>query len=329
MLLLFTDTHWDDQDINEYRWKIFDDVRRISRENNITHIYHLGDAVDRKDRFSGAFVNRLIGEMRSLTEAAPVTVLKGNHDSPLNGPAFFDFLNYVGTRLRYITEPETQGALALLPYSPKPIEDWAHIDFLKLKGAFMHQTPSGARSENGQSLTGHKLPDFPKKLHVYTGDAHVQQKIKNVTCVGCPYQIKFGDDFPCRILLLDPQTFAVAKEFKLESQRKRVLTVSSLEEMRRLKIAKGDQIRVKFNLPSDQASNWGTIEGQVIDWAKDAGVSVDSVQATIQQHEAAAADSSVDPRAALAQFVADEKLGDVMGAAGLEFLNEAIGGGKT
>lgn len=324
--LLFTDTHWDDQPNNDYRWNVFKHVREACNQHKVSHVFHLGDAVDRKDRFSAAFVNRLISELRSVAEFTPLTILRGNHDNPLNGPAFFEFINHMQGRLKYVVDPvlfpnSLKGSLALLPYSPDPVSDWQHINFNELKAAFMHQTPSSAVSENGTSLTGHKLPIFPRHLNVYTGDAHVQQKIKNIVCVGCPHHIKFGDKFPCRILLLDEDTFEIEKELQLETQSKRVIEVSSLEEFKEVVATAGDQVRIKFNLPSDQIENWGAIEQKVIEWAKKEGINLASVEAIIEQKGTALADLDTNPQTILREFAGVEKISDSLLSIGLELLD--------
>jgi predicted phosphodiesterase len=323
MFLLFTDSHWDDAPNNEYRWQIFQHVRKIAKEKKISHIFHLGDAVDKKDRFPSSFVNRLVSEFHETIKIAPLTILRGNHDSPLNGPAFFEFLNYMAGTIEYITEPTLWSHdLALLPYSADPIEDWKGINFQQLKAAFMHQTPSSAISENGTALNGHRLPIFPRDLNVYTGDAHVQQKIRNIVCIGCPHHIKFGDKFPCRILLLDEDTFDIAKEIKLETQSKRVIEVSSLAEIEQLVITSGDQVRIKFNLATDQIENWGAIEQKVVAWAKQSGVDLASVEAIIEQKGVALSDLDTSPETILREFAEDEKISEELLSVGLELLKE-------
>lgn len=323
MILVIGDTHWDDQPQNEYRWKLFEIVRKICKQKKISQIIHLGDALDRKDRFSAIFVNRLVNELTQIAELAPIKILRGNHDSPLNGPAFFTFLNQLDHPVFYITEPTPDGDMILLPFTAEPLTDWREIKFSQYKAAFMHATVQGAVSENGQQLQAGKFPIFPRNLEIYSGDVHVQQKVRNITYVGCPYPIKFGDDFPCRLVLLDENTLEIVEEIPLDIQQKAVVEVSSLAEMRKLALQPGSQIRVKFNLASDQVQNWGSIEAEVASWAGKAGVSVSSIEAIIEQSSSSLTDLDVAPETILRQFAENEKIDKSLLDIGFELLKGA------
>ena len=109
MLLLLSDTHLDDQPDNEYRWDCFEHVHAAIDRRAVTAVYHLGDFVDRKDRFASAFVNRLLAEIENVGARVPFTILKGNHDDPLRGPAFFEFVNGMVSGVRFITKPPPDG----------------------------------------------------------------------------------------------------------------------------------------------------------------------------------------------------------------------------
>lgn len=325
MILLFTDTHFDDNPSNEYRWRTFEHVRNVARERAVSHIYHLGDFVDRKDRFSSVFVNRLIHELIELSRVAPVSILRGNHDSPLCGPPFFDFLNRVLTDVHYVTEITARGPLLLLPFTPSPLEDWASIRFSDYRAALAHVTVTGAVSESGYTLTGGRLPLLPPRLRFYSGDVHVPQRVRNVTYVGCPHPVRFGDDFPCRLLLLSEDTFEIAEEIALQPPRKRVLEVSSLDEVRLLAAQTGDQVRIKFHLSPEDVVRWAQIEGDISAWAREAGVSVVGVEALIEQPRLGIIDLDIAPETILRQFASEEEVADGLLSVGLDLLREAAG----
>jgi Calcineurin-like phosphoesterase len=309
MILIWTDSHFDDNPSNEYRWKIFEVICKIAKQKNVSAIYHLGDFVDKKDRFSGAFVNRLVYEMRAMSTIAPLTILRGNHDLPLNGPAFFEFLNDIREPITYVVDPILKPDHLLLPFSHSPVDEWSGISLKDFKAAFMHQTPSGAVSENGISLDGIRLPLFPRGMKVYTGDAHVQQKVKNIVCVGCPYPIKFGDVFPCRILLLDSNSFEIVEEIVPDIHfQKKVLRISSLEDLKTAKLNPDDQVRIEFAVSSDQIEKWGETEQAIATWAKQSGVSIASIEAIVEQNQSTISDLEESPKELLRQFANDEKI---------------------
>lgn len=325
--LFTTDWHLDDQPQNEYRWKAFDSVREAVREYEVGHVYNLGDMIDRKDRFSGAFVNRLIHELEETGKHAPITVLRGNHDSPLRGPAFFEFVNRLAGRVHYVTEPTADGVLLLLPFTPTPAEDWAGINFADFKAALMHVTVEGAVSENGTELVGTQLPPIPRGMRLFSGDVHVPQQIKKLglTYVGCPHPIKFGDKFPPRMLVVDGDSFDVVAEVPVRSLRKHAVEVGSLDELRALDVDPGDHVRVKFNLSTDDVERLGEVEAALSEWARERRVEVRSSEFAVQGRGDRLGDDvdlDVKPETLLRQFGEAEELADDLMGVGDELLRE-------
>ena len=326
-LLFFTDTHIDDQPQNEYRWKVFQTVREIVREYEVDYVYNLGDMIDRKDRFSGAFVNRLVEELEETGRHAPLTILAGNHDAPLRGPAFFQFVNRLAGRVRYVTEPTVDGRLLLLPFTPTPFEDWAGIKFSDFRAALMHVTVEGAVSENGTELVGTQLPPIPKGMRLFSGDVHVPQQIKRLglTYVGCPHPIKFGDRFTPRMLVVDGNTFDVVAEVPVKTIRKHAVEVGSLDELRALDVDPGDQVRVKFNLSTDDVERLGEVEAALVEWARERRVDVRSPEFAVQGRGGGLGDDvdlEVKPVTLLRQFGEVEELGVDLMSVGDELLRE-------
>ena len=322
MLLLFTDTHLDDNPDNEYRWEVFKRLHEIIDDYPITCVYNLGDAWDRKDRFSGIFVNRLVTNLREVGRRAPLKILRGNHDRPLNGPAFFEFVNGLIPGVKYVTEPEEDGKLLLLPFTPNPREDWK-FDFSKYRAAFLHITVTGAIAENGRAMVGHDPAILPKGLKLYSGDIHNPQEIRNLTYVGCPHPIKFGDEFPCRMLLLDDNTFEVEEVLKLDPPRKRVVDISSIEDLENVEVAAGDQVRIRFALDPSEVEKWGAIEGRLAEWAAEAGVKVSSIEGVVEGTSSGrTADLDTAPETLLQEFAKEEGISKDLLAVGLELLKE-------
>lgn len=324
MDLLFTDTHLDDNPDNEYRWGIFDSVRAAATEHRVRRIFNLGDMWDRKDRFSSYFVNRLLVELRFTAACAPLYILKGNHDTPLQGPAFFEFINGTFENVHYITEPTPLDDLMLLPHASRPLEAWRGIKFSYFRAAFLHVTVTGALSENGIELTGPKLPIFPRGLRLYSGDVHTPQTVKNLTYVGSPHPVKFGDRFPCRMLLLDDD-YEIAQEIMLETLRKHVLYASTLDELREALAGcrEGDQVRMRFNLAPGQIDDWAEIEAEIPHLLKKAGVRAASTEVTVVGGATRdEVDLDISPEAMLREFAAAEDIRPEMLDVGLKLLLE-------
>ena len=136
MILLSADWHLDDQPQNEYRWLVFDQVRSVVSSYQIDAVFVLGDMVDRRDRFSAAFVNRLLFELRDLAKHTQIFILRGNHDTTLKLPNYFEFITE--KNIYYISQPTNYGKKALLlPFTPNPREDWKELGLRKFNALFM------------------------------------------------------------------------------------------------------------------------------------------------------------------------------------------------
>jgi len=326
-LLLATDFHIDDLPQNEYRWKVFDEMYAAAKKRGITEFYILGDLTDRKNRFTGELVNRLIAALQKLTDLGFVTILAGNHDKPVNGPYYFDFLNEI-PGIAYIHEPfiDDNKKLLLLPFSPNPIEEWADIDYGKYKAAFIHQTVSNTVSENGTVLTGSKLPIFPRGFKCYSGDAHVHQVIRGIHYIGCPHPVKFGDTFPNRMLVLDENTYEISEEITLTPPGKLVYAITSPDQLEDLEVRKGDQVRLVFSTQASDLATLGDAERAIAQWAKAKGVTVDGTEVVLPQpRTSATGDMELAPDMVLRDFAESEGISKDMLDIGSMILKEVRG----
>lgn len=328
--LLFTDTHVDDNPDNEYRWGVFDRVHEIltALEDEISMVFLLGDAWDRKDRFSGIFVNRLIEQMRAIGRRKPFWIDKGNHDDPLHGPAFFQFINGMVEGVRYITEPTPCGNIIVLPFTPDPMRDWAGINFKEYRAAFLHCTVTGAISESGHELTGRDINALPRDLRLYSGDVHNPQTIRNLTYVGCPHPIHFGDKFQPRMLLLDADTLEIDREIEINTIRKVVIAINSMDDLADIgkRVRRGDQVIVRCSLSAADVDRVGEIERAIASWAQSTGATLASTEMSIETGVLGAVeDADMDPDGMLDLFCDEEGLSDAQRALGHELLMEARG----
>lgn len=326
MLLLTSDTHLDENEDNSYRWGVFDHIHDVLDRYDVSAVFNLGDVVDRKDRFSGAFVNRLLDEFERVGEKVPFWVMKGNHDQPLRGPAYFELLNARLDNVHYVTKPTPVGNVLLLPFTSDPIADWQGIDYGEFKAAFLHVTPDGAISESGFQLSGRALPKFPKSLKLYTGDVHNPQVIRGFTVVGCPHPVKFGDTFQPRMLLLDEDTLEIVEEVPIDTVRKLSVEISSLDDLRALQSRNGDQVRVRVNLSSGDIDYAGEVERGIADWAASCGATLAGTEIVVETGSLRGeAEPDADPEELLRQFAAEDGMSAELLDLGLELMREARG----
>lgn len=328
MILLTSDTHLDDNPANEYRWAFFAELHKIIQQyagtpTQIEAVFHLGDFVDRKDRHSAAFVNRVIGELQNLVEWVPVYIMRGNHDTPLRGPAYWEFLSSTVEGLQYIIKPTPVGDLLLLPFSPDPMEEWKGLKFSQYKALFLHATVTGAMSENGHELTGGPMPLLPRSCKVYSGDIHTPQQVKNLTYVGAPHPTKFGDDYPCRMLVLDDK-YDIYQEVLLTPPQKHMIEVNSLEDLVMHEIAEGDQLRIRFNLAFDEFDNWGATQTRIAEWAAQYGVEIASLEVVVDTPRVVGeADLESSPETILRNFALEESIPEDLLNLGLSLVEAA------
>ena len=327
MYLVVGDLHLDDKLENEYRWGIFEHIRTAVLQYPINAVIQLGDAVDRRDRFSAAFVNRLLTELRSLAARTKIFILRGNHDTTLRPPNFFEFLND-DHAIQYIHEPVIMAAAGgvsalLLPFSANPKSEWEQFQLAKYAAIFMHATVTGAVVENGIVMENSHFPILPRRPKIYSGDVHVPQTIGNVVYVGAPHPVKFGDGYPCRMVLLDERTFDITLEIPLTPLRKFMLDITSVDELRHLNVRHGDQVKIRFQCPPSRIGEWGAIETFISEWAANLGVTIASTEVLVESvHTTQGTDPEQSPEQILKEFAASERLSEAMLTVGLMLLNE-------
>lgn len=322
--LLVTDTHWTDSTLDEYRWTVFEHLRRICSENKITDIIHLGDCVDRKDRHSSILVNRIIEEfsyLQSMT-GAEIKVLSGNHDKPLTGPYFWKFLDKLG--IAYIVEPLLYKDVWFLPFSPNPVEDWSELDLKAASTICMHQTGQNAIVERDRVLISHNLPSFPEGVKVYSGDVHRPQDAGGVTYVGTPHPIKFSENWPNRVITLDSRE---AVSHWLPSIKRAILDISSSKELAKQVYKKGDQLRIRYALKGDQLVSWPYEQEAIRQWAQENELHIASIEAVLAGDSVSKETSEkiqtfqiMKPEEVVKQFGEDENLNEAVITMGIDLL---------
>jgi predicted phosphodiesterase len=326
MILLSSDWHLDDNPNNEYRWIAIEQILHAVIQYKVGTVFILGDLVDRKDRHSGAFVNRLITELRKIAARTCLVILRGNHDTPMRGPAFWEFTSNID-HIHYVSRPESfhlfnndQPDLLLLPFTAQPKQDWADIRLSTYQALFMHATVTGAVVENGQVMENSRFPILPRRIKIYSGDVHVPQSIRNITYCGAPFPIKFGDTYPCRMLLLNEE-FEIALELPVHSPRKLMIDITNARQLADLKIARGDQVKLRFNCSAAQVGDWGAIERTINEWATNQGIIIAGTEVMVDNpHPLHRGDSEQTPEQILRQFAVHERISEELLEVGLKLL---------
>lgn len=314
--LLFSDPHFTANPIEEYRWSVFAKLLMAAETFQISDIVCLGDVVDSKDRHSSVLVNKLIEEFSYLQShsRANIIILSGNHEKPLNGPYYWQFLDKLG--IRYITKPEIYKDIWLLPFSSQPIEDWKELNLASAKAIFMHQTGQGATVENERELISNNLPIFPRGVAVFSGDVHRPQTVGGITYIGAPHPVRFGETWDNRAITVINNDFKNFKSLALNSIKKDVLDIRSASDLDYLKdYAEGDQVKIRYHMTGKQLTSWPDEQARVKAWAVSRKVYIASIEnilvgdgVKVNSNTEAMAMEMMTPAEIITSFGKDEKL---------------------
>ena len=282
-VLISSDWHLTDSPKDEYRWRIFDTIRlEAKKRHKVTAITILGDISDKKDRHSSILVNRMVQEFVSLQTSteADIYILKGNHDIPDGGVPYWEFMGNI-PGIRVITEPSMvsieERAFVMLPHSKDPELDWKSLDFNRISGATIlaHQTISGALLSNGQKVINDF--QFPDSAQIISGDVHVPQTIRNVTYVGAPHPVRFGDDYSPRILFWNKGSLESIPVRTIAKKMVRTDFVDGLfPELR-----KGDQIKIEATITEKDSQDLQDLEKRIRDHCAASGAELESLRFNI------------------------------------------------
>lgn len=321
--LLATDFHLDDKPENEYRWAIWEHILQAVIQYEIESVFILGDWVDRKDRFPARFINRLFDEVYKICARCPLYVLRGNHDTSMQPPSYFDFAaTKICAGFEYITIPQSFGPnynLLMLPFTARPKTDWAGMTLSDYDAVFMHATVPGSVVENGMVMENENFPILPRSVKFYSGDVHVPQKVRNVVYVGAPHPIRFGDNFPCRMVVLDHE-YNITMEIPLSPPRKLMADIRDIGDLNSLTARWGDQIKIRFNCPPEAIEHWGATEQQIIQWAREKGVTVAGTECIVGTRTPGNLDAEESPEHILRGFADREGISEELLKTGLDLL---------
>jgi calcineurin-like phosphoesterase family protein len=263
--LLVADLHLNDNQLDDYRWGIFQWLRDKIKEHEVDSLFILGDLTDSKDRHTAKLVNKLIGEL--IEFSCRVVIVMGNHDYIDPASPFFGFVRQ-WERVYYYAESclakvNTERVL-LLPHTATPQTDWQRwIDGEPVaEVALGHLTVKGALGDNGIALNGIPRSLVRKlKMPVFSGDVHVAQTVANVEYIGAPYDIKFGDRSTRSAILFDRN--GNRHDLKFPAPRKRILQVKDADDLAVAKVRQGDMVQVRVSLPPDKIDYVHELRGAI------------------------------------------------------------------
>lgn len=268
-MLITTDLHLTDRARDEYRWELFPWLAEQLKKGGHSDLLILGDLTDAKDGHSAKLVNRIIDTLRGLP--ATVHIIKGNHDYADEDCPFFRFLDPErcgdpDAQVRFYPEPRVFWAgeldILALPHTSNPDEDWSALNEEMFADADMivcHQTFKGANAGKGYKLDGISstwFSEYGVNVPVLSGDIHVPQDLGDVTYVGCPYPIAFGDSFNPSVVSLDIDEGFQVKRLPVPTIRKLSLDVYDPEELYDYDLKKGDQLKLRVHMPRSEFGTW-------------------------------------------------------------------------
>lgn len=272
--IITTDLHLTDRKQDEYRWGLFPWLKEQAIAHDVGTIFILGDLTDSKDRHSSVLVNRIVETLQDLETVAAVIVLCGNHDYIDPKHPFFLFFNrlkpYGEVGVKFINEIKPClgiGGLSfcMLPHTRNPERDWADVDLNTQDFILMHQTLSGSVSSSGYVLEGLDRNVVHKsKSRIYAGDVHVPQQVGNVTYVGSPYHINFGDSFKPRVLLIKGETMGESNLFFPCLQKVTLDVQNAKDILDNVDLRENDQVKVRLHLERHSYSDWPRLKAEII-----------------------------------------------------------------
>jgi DNA repair exonuclease SbcCD nuclease subunit len=252
--ILTADTHWNDNPRDELRWGLLDWLA----EQHADELIILGDLTTAKNNHPAYMVNRLIDAFMVLSQKYQhVYILKGNHDYVDPDCPFFKFISHTKENISFIWKPQrvqlTIGDWVFLPAGT----DWyERLDLIRGNNVFAHATFTGAVSESGFTLTGVDTQIALEASCVISGDVHKPQKMHtgSIEYVGAPYHINFGDDYTPRIMHID--NLKTRSNLHYPSPSKHTQIITTLEQLHRIKIKPGDQIKIIAQLRRADLPEW-------------------------------------------------------------------------
>jgi Calcineurin-like phosphoesterase len=262
--LVVGDLHLTDNPRDAYRFDIFPWLAKQQQRLKPVAIFLAGDVTDAKNKHSATLVNKVIDGLRSL--APPVYVCMGNHDYRDPDNPFFKFINHI-EGLSFIHSPTIVGGVGVLPHyrSEERFKDGLR-SLRRAKALLVHQTFEGAIAETGAHLSGFSaapIESLKPPLGVYAGDVHMPQRSGIITYVGCPYHVRFGDDYTPRVLYVGEGGRRTNLFF--DAPFKWNLHIRHVDDvLYNNRLCEGDQVKLTVQLDAEEALEWKRIKSEIL-----------------------------------------------------------------
>lgn len=293
--LVTGDLHLNSKNRDGYRHLFMRRLPELVEKHKPDWMIILGDLTDEKDKHDSWLVNRIVDYVAELREISRVIVLRGNHDYIDVEDPFFQFLSHLD-RVTFISRPtlvklDDMGQCMFLPHARNYQQEWGDAVYgKKFNWVFAHNTFEGASAGHGRRLDG-----IPTKAlgsnRVISGDVHVPQSFENITYVGAPYTINFGDDYKPRMLLLDADSKRpdIIESIPCKGPQKRLVNIRKAKDFNIFNsFNEWDIVKVCVHIGVGQTDKLQALTDDAIAWAKGARVHLHSVQAVIDGQEYAA-----------------------------------------
>ena len=252
--LILSDLHLKGNDLDSYRFKIFDVLVELCNKYGVKELIMLGDITEKKNNHEARLVNAIVDNINYLVESIRLSnliILCGNHDYTDIANPFFKFLDSSLTNLckiYFVTEPTKINEDLYIPHY---YNDFKEISkkYSFCDNLFLHHSFNGVMLRSGSCEDkGNNVNDINniKFNNCYSGHIHLAQTYKNIEYIGSPYATKFGDNNQGRVLLI--------KDGKKEYIRlprfvhKIDVKLTNGEDIKKYDIEEGDQIKVEINL---------------------------------------------------------------------------------
>lgn len=255
--LVTSDTHFSSKPRDRYRFGLFPWLIEQQDKYNVDATFIAGDICEEKDRHPASLVNDLVNLFSLLKP--PVYILKGNHDFIDVDMPFFQFLNHIpGVKFVVRNHYLTNEKVVLIPHQANQTDmDLSCEGLSEGWGVILHNTFDGAIAETGQRMGGLKPPaSLYNARWCVSGDIHRPQQVGPVLYCGAPYQVRFGDNYEPRVMLIDDGKEFDWTDLHFPAPRKLHLHVCDANEL--VSGNPGDQVKVTLEL----------LKEEVVDWAK-------------------------------------------------------------
>lgn len=327
MWIIAGDTHLTDNARDGYRFGLFDWLAKQQRKNETVATFLAGDLCDAKDRHSATLVNKVVEGLLKLKP--PVYIAMGNHDYRDHQSPFFKFLNHI-EGIHFIIEPTVIKAGKRMAVIPHYRTQDAFADAVNLCGSgsdsfLVHQTFDGAIAESGVLLNGlsaSPIESLKPPLGVYAGDVHRPQTQGMVTYIGCPYHVRFGDDFNPRVFWVN----SAGKKSNLyfDAPFKWSLIIRDAEDIyNNDRLAEGDQVKITIEVPREEMVDWKAIRSDILMACKEKRLDVYGVRLEVNtstRRERVTHEAQHDNSSALEHFCKAENVSSRVKKAGIKLI---------